>query len=103
MQSKRIQDKKQNVSGPKLQPKVIRNKKRKVLDITLPIEEVLFYRSNNLPRAVWSIVFTYLVDPQSVRTIQLICRRTRFWNHDRLRELKLDWVYNNVEALLGGE
>ena len=103
MQSKETQGSKRNVSGPKLQSKLIRNKKRKLLDTTLPIEEVLFYRSNNLPRAVWFIVFSYLVDPRSIRTIQLICRKTRFWNHDRLDELKLDWVYNNVEALLGGE
>ena len=63
----------------------------------------VFGESDVVPEVVWSVVFTYLVDAQSIYNIQLTCRRTRLWKQDALREFKLDWVYNNIESFLGDE
>ena len=64
---------------------------------------LVFDESNMVPEAVWSVVFTYLVDAQSICNIQRTCRRTRLWKQDTLRELKLDWVYKSFKLFLGCE
>ena len=43
------------------------------------------------------------MDAQSISNIQRTCRTTRRWNYDTLQEWKLDWVYKNVENVLGAE
>ena len=43
------------------------------------------------------------MDAQSICNIQRTCRTTRRWNYDTLQEWKLDWVYKNVEEVLGAE
>ena len=55
------------------------------------------------PDDVLPLVFAFLVDAQSICNIQRTCRTTRRWNYHTLQELKLDWVYKNVEGVLGGE
>ena len=56
-----------------------------------------------LPTDVLHVIFAFLVDPQSICTIQQTCRTTRCWNYHILQKWKLDWVYKNVEGVLGGE
>ena len=41
------------------------------------------------------------MDPQTICTIQRTCCTTRRWNYDTLQEWKLDWMYKNVEEVLG--
>ena len=56
-----------------------------------------------LPEDVWQVVFAFLVDPQSISSIQQTCRTTRRWKYDTLHQWKLDWVYKNMEVFLGAE
>ena len=60
-------------------------------------------RHKVFPDDVLPLVFAFLVDAQSICNIQRTCRTTRRWNYDTLQEWKLDWVYKNVEEVLGGE
>ena len=53
------------------------------------------------PDDVLLLVFAFLVDAQSICNIQRTCRTTRRWNYDTLHGWKLDWVYKNVEEVLG--
>ena len=55
------------------------------------------------PDDVLLLVFAFLVDAQSICNIQRTCRTTRRWKYDTLQEWKLDWVYKNVENVLGAE
>ena len=55
------------------------------------------------PDDVLPLVFAFLVDAQSICNIQRTCRTTGRWNYDTLQEWKLDWVYKNVEEVLGAE
>ena len=55
------------------------------------------------PDDVLPLVFAFLVDAQSICNIQRTCRTTRRWNYDTLQEWKLDWVYKNVENVIGAE
>ena len=55
------------------------------------------------PEDVLRFVFTFLADAQSICNIQQTCRATRRWNYDTLQDWKLDWVYKNVEEILGAE
>ena len=54
------------------------------------------------PDDVLPLVFAFLVILK-VFLYQRTCRTTRRWNYDTLKELKLDWVYKNVEEVLGAE
>ena len=60
-------------------------------------------RHQVFPNDVLPKVFAFLVDAQSISNIQRTCRTTRHWNYDTLHEWKLDWVYKNVEEVLGAE
>ena len=60
-------------------------------------------RHKVFPDDVLPLVFAFLVDAQSICNIQRTCRTTRRWNYDKLHEWKLDWVYKNVENVLGAE
>ena len=55
------------------------------------------------PDDVLRLVFAFLVDAQSICNIQRTCRTTRRWKYDKLHEWKLDWVYKNVENVIGAE
>ena len=55
------------------------------------------------PDDVLPLVFAFLVEAQSICNIQRTCRTSRRWNYDTLQEWKLDWVYKNVEEVLGAE
>ena len=55
------------------------------------------------PDDVLPLVFAFLMDAQSICNIQRTCRTTRRWKYDTLQEWKLDWVYKNVEEVLGAE
>ena len=55
------------------------------------------------PDDVLLLVFEFLVDAQSISNIQRTCRTNRRWKYDKLQELKLDWVYKNVENVLGAD
>ena len=79
--------------------------------MTEPINSLLVFTKhwesdggrNVFPVDLLSLVFAFLVDAQSICNIQRTCRTTRRWNYDTLHEWKLDWVYKNVEEVLGGE
>ena len=58
-------------------------------------------RHQVFPEDVLPLVFAFLVDAQSICNIQQTCTTTRRWNYDTLQEWKLDWVYKNVEEVLG--
>ena len=58
-------------------------------------------RHQVFPNDVLPKVFAFLVDAQSISNIQRTCRTTRRWNYDTLQEWKLDWVYKNVEEVVG--
>ena len=58
-------------------------------------------RHKVFPDDVLPLVFAFLVDAQSICNIQRTCRTTRRWNYHTLQELKLDWIYKNVEEVLG--
>eukprot|EP00944_MAST-04C_sp_MAST-4C-sp1_P015636 g15636.t1 len=60
-------------------------------------------RHKVFPDDVLPLVFAFLVDEQSICNIQRTCRTTRRWNYDTLQDWKLDWVYKNVEEILGAE
>ena len=60
-------------------------------------------RHKVFPDDVLPLVFAFLVDAQSICNIQRTCRTTRRWKYDKLHEWKLDWVYKNVEEVLGAE
>ena len=60
-------------------------------------------RHKVFPDDVLPRVFEFLVDARSICNIQRTCRTTRRWNYDTLREWKLDWMYKNVEEVLGAE
>ena len=60
-------------------------------------------RHKVFPDDVLPLVFAFLVDAQSICNIQRTCRTTRRWNYGTLQEWKLDWVYKNVEEVLGAE
>ena len=60
-------------------------------------------RHKVFPDDVLPLVFAFLVDAQSICNIQRTCRTTRRWNYDTLQEWKLDWVYKNLEEVLGAE
>ena len=60
-------------------------------------------RHKVFPDDVLPLVFAFLVDAQSISNIQRTCRTTRRWKYDTLQELKLDWVYKNVEEVLGAD
>ena len=60
-------------------------------------------RHKVFPDDVLPLVFAFLVDAQSISNIQRTCRTTRRWNYDTLQEWKLDWVYKNVENVLGAD
>ena len=64
---------------------------------------IVFNESWKLPEDVLRVVFAFLVDPQSVSSIQQTCRTTRRWKYDTLHQWKLDWVYKNMEVFLGAE
>ena len=55
------------------------------------------------PDDVLPLVFAFLVDAQSICNIQRTCRTTRRWNYHNLQVWKLDWVYKNLEDVLGVE
>ena len=79
--------------------------------MTEPINSLLVFtkhwgfvgRHKVFPDDVLPLVFAFLVDAQSISNIQRTCRTTRRWNYDTLHEWKLDWVYKNVEEVLGAE
>ena len=79
--------------------------------MTEPINSLLAFtkhwgfvgRHKVFPDDVLHLVFAFLVDAQSICNIQRTCRTTRRWKHDTLQEWKLDWVYKNVEEVLGAE
>ena len=59
-------------------------------------------RHEVFPDDVLRLVFAFSsVDAQSISNIQRTCRTTRRWNYHTLQELKLDWIYKNVEEVLG--
>ena len=58
-------------------------------------------RHKVFPDDVLPLVFAFLVDAQSICNIQRTCRTTRRWKYDTLQEWKIDWVYKNVEEVLG--
>ena len=60
-------------------------------------------RHKVFPDDVLPLVFAFLVDAQSICNIQRTCRTTRRWKYDELQELKLGWVYKNVENILGAD
>ena len=63
-------------------------------------------RHKVFPDDVLPLVFAFLVDAQSISNIQRTCRTTRRWNYHTLQKMKLDWldwVYKNVEEILGAE
>ena len=60
-------------------------------------------RHKVFPDDVLPRVFEFLVDAQSICNIQRTCRTTRRWKYDKLQEWKLDWVYKNVENVLGAD
>ena len=60
-------------------------------------------RHKVFPDDLLPLVFAFLVDAQSISNIQRTCRTTRRWKYDKLHEWKLDWVYKNVENVLGAE
>ena len=60
-------------------------------------------RHKVFPDDVLPLVFAFLMDAQSICNIQRTCRATRRWKYDTLQELKLDWVYKNVEEVLGAD
>ena len=60
-------------------------------------------RHQVFPNKVLPKVFAFLEDAQSISNIQRTCRTTRRWKYDTLQELKLDWVYKNVEEVLGAD
>ena len=63
---------------------------------------VVFAKRGQLPKDLLNAVFAFLVvDPQTICTIQRTCCTTRHWNYDTLQEWKLDWMYKNVEEVLG--
>ena len=55
------------------------------------------------PDDVLPLVFAFLFDAQSICNIQRTCHTTRRWEYHTLQEWKLDWVYKNVEEVLGAE
>ena len=79
--------------------------------MTEPINSLLVFTKNwgfvgernAFPDDVLLLVFAFLVDAQSICNIQRTCRTTRRWKYDTLQEWKLDWVYKNVEEVLGAE
>ena len=58
-------------------------------------------RHKVFPDDVLPRIFEFLVDARSICNIQRTCRTTRRWNYDTLQEWKLDWVYKNVEEVVG--
>ena len=60
-------------------------------------------RHKVFPDDVLPLVFAFLVDAQSICNIQRTCRATRRWNYHNLQVWKLDWVYKNLEDVLGVE
>lgn len=56
---------------------------------------------NVLPGDVLALVFEFLVDNQSICRIQLVCRASRSWKQRAMHRRRLDWVYRNVEVVLG--
>ena len=63
---------------------------------------VVFAKKGQLPKDLLNAVFAFLVvDPQTICTIQRTCCTTRRWDYDTLQEWKLDWMYKNVEEVLG--
>ena len=60
-------------------------------------------RHKVFPDDVLPLVFAFLVDARSISNIQRTCRTNRRWKYDKLQELKLDWVYKNVENVLGAD
>ena len=60
-------------------------------------------RHQVFPDHVLRLVFKFLEDAQSISNIQRTCRTTRRWEYHTLQEWKLDWVYKNVEEVLGAE
>ena len=79
--------------------------------MTEPMDSLLVFTKNwgfvgrhkVFPDDVLPLVFAFLVDAQSISNIQRTCRTNRRWKYDTLHEWKLDWVYKNVEEVLGGE
>ena len=79
--------------------------------MTEPVNNLLIFTKNwgfvgrhkVFPDDVLPLVFAFLVDAQSICNIQRTCRTTRRWNYDTLQEWKLDWVYKNVENVIGAE
>ena len=77
--------------------------------MTEPVNSLLVFTKNwgfvgrhkVFPDDVLPLVFEFLVDAQSISNIQRTCRTTRRWNYDTLQEWKLDWVYKNVEEVVG--
>ena len=49
------------------------------------------------------LISKLLPDPQTLSNWQLTCKEFRKLVQDQLFKLKLDWVYNNVEEVLGVE
>merc|ERR1711871_966864 len=63
---------------------------------------VVFAKRGELSEDMLNAVFAFLVvDPQTICTIQRTCCTFRHWNYDTLHQWKLDWVYKNVEEVLG--
>jgi hypothetical protein len=56
---------------------------------------------NVLPEEVLAFVFEFLVDNQSICSIQLVCRATKCWKRRAIHRRRLDWVYRNVKIVLG--
>ena len=79
--------------------------------MTEPVNSLLVFtkhwgfvgRHKVFPDDVLPLVFAFLVDAQSISNIQRTCRTTRRWKYDKLHEWKLDWVYKNVENVIGAE